>query len=87
MRPEELDRERLLTCRVGREPWLCQKSSEVTLRLNFQPRKKTVLISLRLLLPTKCIFDIKLDAGGGKGQKQREGWVTNLESLPFSLVF
>ena len=29
MRPEELDRERLLTCRVGREPWLCQKSSEV----------------------------------------------------------
>ena len=55
----------------------CQKSSEVTLRLNFQPRKKTVLISLRLLLPTKYIFDIKLDAGGGKGQKQRGGWVTN----------
>lgn len=56
----------------------CQKSSEVTLRLNFQPRKKTVPISLkRLLLPTKYIFDIKLDAGGGKGRKRREGWVTS----------
>ena len=29
VRPKKLDRERLLTCRVGREPWLCQKSSEV----------------------------------------------------------